>query len=169
MIHRPPRIVHLTSVHPPFDKRIFEKECRTLAAAGYDVTLVAPGVEHCVVDGVRMYGVPKALTRPERMTRTTRHVLAAAIELDADLYHFHDPELIPAGFALKLRGKRVVYDVHENLPGDLLHSKDYLPAWMKPALSSGAHAVEALAGKAFDGIITISEGFARRFPDEKTC
>ena len=31
------RVVHLSVVHKPDDPRIYERECRTLAAAGYAV------------------------------------------------------------------------------------------------------------------------------------
>ena len=37
------RVVHLSVVHTPDDPRIYERECRTLAEAGYDVTYLAPG------------------------------------------------------------------------------------------------------------------------------
>src|SRR2546425_852617 len=53
-----PRVAHLTAVHPPDDVRIFAKECRSLAAAGYAVDLVAPGDIGGVLDGVRLHGVP---------------------------------------------------------------------------------------------------------------
>ncbi len=125
-----PRAVHLTSVHRPFDSRIFHKECRTLLAAGFDVVLVAPHDREETVDGVRVVPIAKAGRRLARFWRSGRDVLRRATELDGDVYHFHDPELIPVGLVLRLRGKRVIYDVHEDLPRDVL-DKAWIPAWLR--------------------------------------
>ena len=38
----PKRIVHLSTVHSPHDPRIYHKQCRTLAKAGFDVTPIIP-------------------------------------------------------------------------------------------------------------------------------
>src|SRR2546430_9003766 len=51
-----PRVAHLTAVHPADDVRIFAKECRSLAAAGYQVDLVVPGASDGVVDRVAVHG-----------------------------------------------------------------------------------------------------------------
>ena len=55
-------VVHLTSVHSPDDPRIFHKECRSLAGAGFEAHLVAPAAESeaAVVDGVTIHPVPGA-------------------------------------------------------------------------------------------------------------
>lgn len=54
-------IVHIKSVHPRNDVRIFHKECRTLAGAGYDVKLlVADGKGHESCDGVAVIDAERA-------------------------------------------------------------------------------------------------------------
>src|SRR3954447_1248792 len=97
-----PRVVHMSSVHMPHDPRIYGKECRTLAAAGYEVHLIAPSTTNGSRDGVCIWGVGGSApsNRARRMTRTVAEVTRLARGLDADVYHFHDPELIPSGLLL---------------------------------------------------------------------
>jgi len=163
----PCKVVHLTSVHPALDARILYKEGRTLAESGCRVVLIAPHDRDETVAGVRIRAVPPARTRRERMTRTVFRVYRAALEEDAALYHLHDPELIPAGLGLKLRGKKVIYDVHEDLPRQTL-IKEWLPAWCRPLTAKAAGWLETVGAAFFDGIIGATPLISRRFPREKT-
>ncbi|MEN6356362.1 MAG: glycosyltransferase family 4 protein [Armatimonadota bacterium] len=161
------RIVHMTSVHAPYDVRIFHKECKTLAAAGHDVTYIVSGPCDEQRDGVKFLSVPLPSNRKERMLKTTREVYRAAMKLDADVYHFHDSELIPTGWLLKARGKRVIYDVHEELASDILY-KDWVPAWVRPGLALGATVVQHISSWVFDGIIASRPALAESFSKRKT-
>jgi glycosyltransferase involved in cell wall biosynthesis len=154
-------------VHPPFDIRIFHKECRTLAAAGYDVVFVVPHEHDEVVNDVRVRAVSKPRGRLDRPRKIIWEVLRAAIAEDADLYHFHDPELVLVGLLLKARGKKVIYDVHENAPEDIL-TKAYLPKPLRHLLSRVVAVIEGIGAQAFDGIVPVTAHIAKRFPVEKT-
>lgn len=123
------KIVHLTSVHPTFDTRIFYKECRTLADMGYEVVLIVPHNKDEQVDGVKIRAVPKAKYRLVRMTYTTWRVFRASLRESAQLFHIHDPELLPWAYILSLLNKRVIYDMHENVPKAILTKP-----WIKPFL-----------------------------------
>ena len=161
------KIVHLTSVHPPFDIRIFYKECVSLAEAGYEVVVIAQHDGDAFAKGVAVRAIPKAGSQVKRMTRTVFQVLRQAIAEDASLYHFHDPELIPVGIALKLMGRRVVYDVHENVPEDIL-TKDYIPSCLRQWVAGMAGLVEHLGAKWLDGVVAVTPNICRRFPPVKT-
>jgi glycosyltransferase involved in cell wall biosynthesis len=161
------KICHLTSVHPPFDIRIFQKECKTLSQAGYQVVLIAPHDQDEEVDGVRIHALPKPKSRVERMTQTQFQLYKEAIRQNADVFHFHDLELLPAGVLLKLCGKRVIYDVHEDYSQALL-SREWIPAWLRRMVALMVARGEWLGAKFFDGVVAATPHIARRFPTIKT-
>lgn len=156
------RVCVLTSVHPPFDIRVFHKECKSLARAGYDVTLVATSTEDREVDGVHVRNVPASKSRVERLARTVWRVYRKALATNADIYHFHDPELIPIGLLLRAQGKAVIYDVHEDLPRCMPY-KPYLPRWAGKSLARIVETVENSASRFFSGVAAATPGIASRF------
>jgi len=85
-----------------------------------------------------------------------------AIRLDADVYHFHDPELIPAGLLLRSRGKHVIYDLHEDYPKDIL-TKPYLPAWSRRPISWTMDQLERAACRHFSALVVVTPSIAERF------
>lgn len=108
------KIAHLSSHHNILDNRIFYRECRSLAAAGYDVVLVAQHDRDEIRDGIRIVAVPRYRSRLERVTLTAFRVVRRAWRERPAVFHFHDPELIPWGVLLRILGRRVIYDVHED-------------------------------------------------------
>jgi glycosyltransferase involved in cell wall biosynthesis len=158
----PPKIVHMTTVHPALDGRIFHKECRSLARAGFAVTIIGPHSDDTVADQVRIKSMPQDQLRFSRMTREVWRVYREALRQRADVYHFHDPELIPAGLLLRANGKKVIYDIHENLPKDIL-SKHYLPIWSRHLISWMANQVEATACRHFSALVAVTPAIAERF------
>jgi glycosyltransferase involved in cell wall biosynthesis len=158
-----PRVAHLTSAHPRDDIRIFAKECRSLAAAGYDVHLVAPGTEEDWIDGVHVHPVPSGgSSRMKRMTRTVMAVYRVARGLDADAYHLHDPELWPLAPLLRRGGKSVVYDSHEHLPEQIL-SKPWIPRLLRRPLAAVVDAGERLAARFVSAVVTVEPYVKDRF------
>lgn len=156
------KIFHLTSVHPVTDTRIFYKECKTLAAAGYDVNLIVQHDKDEEVDGVKIKGVDRPKNRIERMTKTVKQVYERALEVDADVYHFHDPELIFVGLKLKRKGKKVIYDVHEDVPRQIL-SKGYINPALRGLTGWIIEKIEDFAARRFDYIITATPHIRERF------
>ena len=98
-------IAHLTSAHPRDDIRIYRKMCCSLATR-YQVSLVvADGKGNETTDtGVKVVDVGRLTGRIARMTKTVKKVFQRALALNADLYHLHDPELIPVGLKLRKKG-----------------------------------------------------------------
>ena len=161
-MHQQTKIVHLTSVHTAFDVRVFHKECKSLARSGKHVVLIVPHDRDEVVDSVEVKGIRISGGRLVRMTRTVWSLYREALRQNGDLYHFHDPELIPLGLLLAARGKTVVYDIHEDAPADILH-KDYIPRRLRRPLTWSVRKLENAACRRFAGLIAATPTIAKRF------
>jgi glycosyltransferase involved in cell wall biosynthesis len=150
-------------VHYAFDNRIFHKECRSLASAGYDVTLIAPHAGGDLVrGGVRLHAIKLSRGRVARFTITMARLLLAAAQENASVYHYHDPELMPAGWLLKLFGKKVIYDVHEDYAGSM-EDKQWIPAWLRKPAAVSVRACEAIFGSTCDRVVAATPAIAEMF------
>ena len=158
------KVCHFTSVHPRFDTRIFYKQCKTLVSSGFDVSLVvADGLEDEIADGIKIYNVKnRDAGRLVRMTWIVSKVYRKSLELNADIYHFHDPELLPVSYLLKRKGRIVIYDVHEDVPQDI-NIKTWLPFGTKKLISLLYTTVEKFVAKRLDHIITTTDFICNRF------
>ncbi|MCG8611103.1 MAG: glycosyltransferase [Pseudomonadales bacterium] len=158
------KIAHLTSAHQRYDTRIFLKMCSSLAQHGFDTSLiVADGNGDERKNNVQIYDVgAKGAKRIHRMTVTVRKVYTRAKALDADVYHLHDPELMFVALKLKLSGKRVIFDAHEDLPKQLL-GKAYLNAVSRVVLSKVFALTESLLCARLDAVVCATPSIGEKF------
>lgn len=155
-------ICHITSVHIPFDTRIFHKECKSLASGGYEVHLVARHDKDEVVNGIHIHAVPSRASKLKRMMFTVWDVYRKAVRINAGIYHFHDPELIFTGLLLKLRGKKVIADVHEDFP-DYIRNKDNIPGLLRKPVAWVTGMIERFSSGFFDAVIVVTPKIYNRF------
>lgn len=157
------KVCILTTVHPAFDVRIFYKEAKTLVQAGYNVALIAQHNKDEIVDGVNIIALPKAKNRFMRIFGLSWRVFYLALRQLADVYHFHDPELIIMGIILKLFGKKVIYDMHE-LVYFQIKDKYWLKFRIIKKLMQWIYLLfEMLSIKYFDQLILAEDGYKSYF------
>ena len=163
------KVCHITSAHSRYDVRIFHKQCKSLAANGYDVTLlVNDDVENEQIDGVHIRSTNfQPRNRFERMIMSRRLIEAEAIAINADIYHLHDPELLPVGLRLKKTGKTVVFDSHEDYLLTIA-DKNWIFRPLRPIVRTFYGWYEKYALEKFDGSIVCyhwTEERYRRYVD----
>lgn len=163
--------VHLTSAHfSSFDSRIFYKECKSLKKAGYEVVLIETHSHDCTVEGVKIKAVPYPKDGKDRILNTTRKVFERALEEEEEgvVYHIHDFELIFYAIRLSLRGNKIIYDAHEDMPR-LILMQHWIPAYLRPIVSLFVSFSEWIGTKFFWKIIAAEPVTAKRFPSNKTA
>jgi glycosyltransferase involved in cell wall biosynthesis len=160
---RVPKVCIITSVHPPFDTRIFHREAKSLANNGIDVTFIVPWkLINITIDKINIVGLTQNKLRIQRLLKSLK-VLNSALCQTADIYHFHDPELIPLGILLQLITKKpVVYDIHEHYP-DAIKLKDWIPGWIRKFAAIFFDSLEICFASFFAALITADDAIASRF------
>jgi glycosyltransferase involved in cell wall biosynthesis len=156
-------ICQITTVHPRYDIRIFNKICLSLVSY-YRVTLiVADGKGDEIIDGVTIIDIGhRNSSRIKRMLFTSRSAYRKAIELDSEVFHFHDPEFLFYGLKLSRKGKKVIYDVHEDVPKQTL-SKDYINPFVRRILAHLIKKTENFISSRLYAIITVTPFINERF------
>lgn len=169
---KPPRVRVLmaSSVHRWNDMRIYYKEALSLAKFA-DVRLIAVqdqsasqvpsgrvAVEFLPVNRLQPGNGVSIIIRFNRVGMVMKSVLNGKY----DVFHFHDPELIPAGWLAKLRGKKVIYDIHEDYPAQIL-SKWWINALIRKRLSTAFLWFETFFAKRLRFLITAGPLLKERF------
>lgn len=158
-------VIMLTTAHAATDVRIFHKEAKTLAGAGLSVAVIGPHPKSEQVDGVWIEALPRQKSRLSRLLQGWT-VLRVALRLNARVFLFHDPELFGAGLVLRLLGKKVVYDCHENLPAQVLQ-KAWIPRPLRRPVSLGAWALEWFGSRLLSGVAVARDAVLPRFPKNR--
>lgn len=163
-------ILHITSAHPVWDTRIFVKEARTLAQAGYRVAVVGPGdhVGQSHQDGVGLYTLPRPKGRAGRFFKIGPALYRFARKHRPRAVHLHDPDLLLVGYWLHRRGIRVVYDVHEDFPLAILSRSWLGPHLVRQAIAAAMRRMETWACGWLAGIVLADRQLQERFPPERS-
>ncbi len=166
------RIVHMTSAHFWHDVRIFGKMCRSLSSAGWEVHLVAPRQDVSTVEireGVAVHPVLPARGRVERMLKVVSLVQRRAHAIEADIYHFHDPEFLRTAIGFQRTVQRpVVYDAHEDVRRQSIH-KEWIPRNTRRLVGRLAGWVEDRQAARVAAVVAATPSIAARFPSHPRC
>lgn len=158
------KVCHLTSAHPVEDIRIFHKEASSLANSGlFDVFLIAVNCEEKTFNNVKIVSaISKSSSRLWRIIQHSKAAYQKALELDAEIYHFHDPELLPYGLKLKRKGKIVIYDSHEDVPRQIL-GKPWIPLFIRKPIAYFFEKYENYVSKRLSFIVVSTPTIKKRF------
>jgi len=159
------KICIFTSQHRAMAARIFFRQAVSLAREGYDVHVVGYHPEDARIEGIQVHAVGRYNNRLFNKILPSLVFPFKILSLKADIYHFHDPDLIPCGMFLALSGKNVVMDVHEDFKAVLMTKRKYIPKILRGAVSRIVDFIEKRAAGLFSGVVVVSEEIAGKFKD----
>jgi glycosyltransferase involved in cell wall biosynthesis len=102
--------------------------------------------------GVKIHDVGRPAGRLNRMIGVVLRIHRRANALNSAIYHFHDPELFFVGIMLTLRGRKVIFDIHEDYPKDIF-SKRWIPFLLRFPVSWAMAVLNWVAAKVFAALI----------------
>lgn len=160
-------VTHVTSVHSRYDTRILENQCVYLAANHKVSLFVTDGMPEELYAGVSISSIYRARSKFLRLLKSFFLMPLILLKKKSDIFHFHDPELLLAGLVLRISGRRVVFDVHEDYEFDL-RQKDWLPTWMLKLAEHTYVGLIRICFPKFSAIITVTEKISSKLPGKVT-
>jgi|HigsolmetaAR206D_1030411.scaffolds.fasta_scaffold10874_2 glycosyltransferase involved in cell wall biosynthesis len=162
------KVFMFSSVHPWNDSRIYFKQAKSLAKHGYKVQLVAIESEGINTieenSNLKIQLLPRSKRRIHRPLRWMK-LFILAFKSKADIYHFHDPELLPVGFLLKvILNKKVVYDIHEDFPASII-TKSWIPLKIRNPLSKLLNRIELYLSNFMNALVFAEAYYKERFSE----
>ncbi|MQY72509.1 MAG: glycosyltransferase, partial [Dehalococcoidia bacterium] len=168
--HCKPRVLMASSVHPWNDVRVYFKMARSIASFAHVrlIAVQAPGsstppdgricIDLLPANGLRPGDRKSIIFRLKRIGMILKSVLLQKY----DVFHFHDPELLPAGWLAKLRGKKVIYDIHEDNPSYILE-KYWITKLLRMPVSRVFSFVENTVAQQLNFLLTAGPLLKERF------
>lgn len=158
-------------MHPPDDKRVHEKEARSLANAGFEVVHIAPGDgREWVADDVRIITFSQKPGLWNRFTHLAR-LYRLALKTGSQVYHCNEVDSWLVGVALRiLAKKKCIFDVHEHYPEEFAETR--FPRWARPIVKRIVSSVIWTLSW-FTSCVVLAKPSLRKgykhLPEERTC
>jgi glycosyltransferase involved in cell wall biosynthesis len=159
------------TIHSTKDLRILNRQCRSLQRNGWNVTLIAIANKRlgqtAIVgeyndDGIKVIGIEKWTSLWGRI-KTLFHITKLASKENADIYHFHDPDLLVPALLLKYKKRKpFIYDIHEYF--NILVSYKFSGIWpLRQIISGMVWCAETSLGSLFRNISAVYNEHRRKF------
>lgn len=157
------KVCHISSAHPRNDIRIFHKECKSLANNGFEVYLiVADSIGNNYEEGINIIDVGLQKNRIKRWMLNGNKIFKEIIKIKPEVVHFHDPDLLFIANKLIKLNIKVIYDVHEDVPRQII-DKPYLNKFTGKIISFLYEIFENYSAKRFSAIATATPFIKERF------
>ncbi len=140
----------------------------SLKLKGRNVSLIIPAEQNFEANGISVVAVRLPRAGWEQLVLCPWLIFRKALTFPSNsIFHLHDSELLVAGLALRLLGRRIIYDAHEDTPLQISY-QHWIPWYLKPLYQLIYRVLEKLAGWCFNHIIVAEPVIAKYFPANKT-
>ncbi len=153
------KICHIAIKHNIYsDSRIVERMAKSSLLKNR-VMIITAGEKSSNIDGLEIFNIgPKKNNSLINLYK----VFTNSLKLNADIYHLHEIPLILVGILLKLCGKKIIMDFHEDFEAELFdkHYLSKIEAHIYKLLYKPLKIISLLM---FDRIILAEESYKRKF------
>jgi glycosyltransferase involved in cell wall biosynthesis len=159
------KICFVTSMHDWNDDRIFERAAVGLASLGHHVTYVAPAEKDMVSEGVHIKAIPKR-SRLKKHLIGPREAYREMTKVEADIYHFYNPNMMWVMRRWAKKGHAVFIDIHENYEARV--NAFPMPSAVRASAVKAYRKLENWLCRSYSGITVVTETMAKKLSSSNT-